>query len=103
MVVGADERERELGIRGSARHHEEPHIVPLDRGPLVRFVSDSGVVGQGDPAPFSNRVQPLFVRAVWIEVVSMSLDRETGVLQDLAELQAEISVREVDDTQAARS
>ena len=90
--------------RSGSNHHQQPHVVPLNRLEFVRLVRDPRVVGQGDPSPLPNRVQPLLVRAVVsLEVIADSLDGESGVPEDLAELQAEISVREIDDTQAARS
>jgi hypothetical protein len=89
---------------GRRNHHEQPDAIPLNRRPFIGLIPDPRVVGQGDPAFLPDQVQPLFVRAVVsVEVISKSFHSEPGVLQDFAEPQAEISVREVDDTQAARS
>ena len=94
-VVGSDERERELGIWCGSNHHQQSHVVPLNRREFVGLVPDPRVVGQGDPSPLPNRVQPLFVRAaVSLEVIPESLDGESGVPQDLAERRSSRSLVE---------
>lgn len=77
--------------------------MPDYRAEFVRLVSNSPVVCNGNPALTTDLGEPFFVGGVMRKVVDVTLDREPGSPQDLGELLSEVSIREEDMLQAARS
>jgi len=70
---------------------------------FVRFVSDAAVVGYGDPSSSGHFAEPHIIRARWRKVVGVALDGQPCGAQGVRKLEAEVTVREEDNTQAARS
>lgn len=74
-----------------------------DRCKFIRLVSNAAVVSERYPAVSCGLTQPYIVRAVVREMVDVPLDGQTCAAKDVRELQAEITVCEENNTQAARS
>ena len=74
-----------------------------DGGEFVRLVSDSPVMGDGDPTAARNVSQPHLVRTIRSKVIGVPLYEKSGVAEDGGKLPAEIAIGEEDNTQATRS
>ncbi len=61
-----------------ADDHQQGDAVAHDGIAFVRFVADTSIMGERDPAALANRLQPHFVGRVWCEVIRVPLDRQTA-------------------------
>ena len=70
---------------------------------LIGCVSNAFVVSEGYPSPPGDFLEPLNVRGVVKKVISMSLNGQSGLFQNVREDVSEIAIGEENDAQAARS
>lgn len=77
--------------------------MPFDRRELVGFVADAAVVRNGEPLVVAHSREPFFVSGIGREQVRVPNDGQSGGVQSVAELLAEISIGEKRRAQAARS
>ena len=87
----SDKRACKIGKRRRADDHQQRNAVPHNGVTLVRFVADSSIVSERDPAAFAYLLQPYGIRRVVCEMIGMSLDIQTARLQNLRKLPAEIT------------
>ena len=96
-------------VRGKVRktsitdYDQERYGVPHDRSQLVRCVADAKVVRDRDPLILSAVLQPLLIRSVRREQITMTFHGETSRREDRWKLLPEIAIGEEDPAHAARS
>ena len=88
---------------GVSDDHEQRDPVPHDGISFIGLVTDTAIVREGDPSPLANRTQPLFIGASGREVVPVLLDGQPRRLQYLGKAGTEVTIREEDNRQTARS
>lgn len=101
QMVSCNEVSGQLGERHSS-DHEHRNAMVLDGSTFVRLVANALVVRDDDPAVATCDFEPLDVRRVRPEVISMAFDAQPAAAQDLRELLSQIPVGEEDARQAAR-
>ena len=94
---------RKVGVGGRADDHEQSDAMAHYRVTLVRSVANAPIMGERDPATFANCLKPHLVGSLRREMIDVPLDRQTCRPEDLRETDAEVTVREVNKIQAARS
>ncbi len=94
---------RKVRKRNLAHDDEQRDAVLHDGAEFIRLVTDAPVMGERDPAPFPDLLQPRLVRRVVREVIGVPLDRQAAGFQNFRESFSEIAIGEIDKAQAARS
>ncbi|MEX1204205.1 MAG: hypothetical protein WD470_09775 [Rhodospirillaceae bacterium] len=97
------ERLREFRVRGVSDDHEQRDPVLHDGIQFIGLVADAAIVCEGNPSPLADRTQPLFIGALGREVVPVFLDGQPRRLQYLGKAGTEVTIREEDNRQTARS
>lgn len=92
----------EVWKRRLADDDEQFDVIANNCFTFVHLVANAGIMGDGNPLPFSNDSEPLFVRTVRREVTSVPLDGQACSEEDIRKLIAQVAVRE-ENGQAARS
>lgn len=94
---------RECRIRRLSDNDQECNRVALNRGQLVRCVSDALVVRDGNAPVSAAILEPLLVRTIVREEITVSFDDQSRVTQPFREPLPQIAIGEIDAAQAARS
>jgi hypothetical protein len=84
-------------------YNQQGHAVESDCVQFVRLVPNPLVMSDGDPTALPHHAEPVLIGRIGREMVLMFLNLQSRLLEDRRKLLAEVAVREVDDTQAARS
>jgi hypothetical protein len=77
--------------------------VAHDGVTLIRLISDAEIVRERNPAPTTYLLEPDFLRSRIGEVIGVPLYRKAALSKDLGKPLPEITIREKDGAQAARS
>jgi len=94
---------RQVWKRRVTDDDQQCNAVPHDRIAFVRLVADAAIVGERDPATLANLRQPNFIRCVRRKMIGVPLDGQPSCFENLTESFAEVAVRKIDATHAARS
>ena len=70
---------------------------------FVWGIADTTIMGKRDPTPPAHLREPFLVGHVVDKMIGVPFNRQPGVLQDVREPSPEISIRKIDEAQAARS
>ena len=98
-----DEMPGELRKLYFADDDEQHHAMSNDRVELVRVVSDASIVAYGNPAAVTDGAQPLLIRAIMREMVTVAFYLQTCSGKSARKACSEVAVREENRVQAARS
>lgn len=82
---------------------EQRDTMQIDRGELVRFISDASIVAYGNPTAAADRAQPIHIGAIGREMIAVAFYLQPRGGENVRKARPEVAVREEDKIQAARS
>ncbi len=83
--------------------YQQSNAVLDDCVTFIGFVADTSVMSDRNPAAITDRFQPFWVRSLRIEMVGMALHIQSRGTENFRKFLAQITIGEIDSTQAARS
>ncbi len=93
----------ELKKRHFADDDKQRYPMSNDRGELVRFISDALIVAYGNPPAAPDGAQPIRIVATGQEMVAVPFDLQSRRGENVRKERSEVTVREENKVQAARS